>query len=72
MKPYPPQPENVERYQSDKGYGYTEPTSVGSWEWSGTFGKWGRHVTFDNGWSGFTWPEPEWIRDKRHQGDNQP
>ena len=52
---YPPKPEAATEYQS--GWSYEKPVSLGDWEWSSTFGRWGRHVTFANGWSGFTWPK---------------
>ena len=51
----PPKPEAATEYQS--GWSYEKPVALGDWEWSSTFGRWGRNVTFANGWSGYTWPK---------------
>lgn len=52
---YPPKPESAELYQHD--YGYEKPVELGNWQWSTTFGRWGRFVRFADGWSGFTYPK---------------
>jgi hypothetical protein len=52
--PYPPKPESATEYQHN--YGYETPTALGEWQWSTTFGRWGRIVTFADGWNGFTYP----------------
>lgn len=52
---YPPKPESAELYQHN--YGYQKPTALGEWQWSTTFGRWGRIVTFADGWNGLTWPK---------------
>ena len=49
----------AERFYEGSGYGYKVPTEVHGWQWSSTFWRWSALVTFDNGWRGFTWPEPE-------------
>lgn len=52
---------NAERFQSGTGYGYEKPTHVHGWQWSTTFNRWSALVTFENGWHGFTWPDPKTI-----------
>lgn len=52
----PPIPEGDDlEYQN--GWSYEKPVSLGPWSWSSTFGRWGRIVTFANGWRGLTWPK---------------
>lgn len=57
---YGPIPD-AQRFQSNTGYGYEEPTAIHGWQWSTTFNRWAALVTFANGWHGFTWPEPKRI-----------
>lgn len=60
----PPPPEGVKRYQNDI-CGYSEPEQLGAWEWSTTFGRWGRLCLFpgcDGVWI-YTWPEPNEAAD---------
>lgn len=52
---YPPKPEHATEYQH--GYGYEVPVDMGKWEWSVTFGRWSRLVTFADGWHGYTFPK---------------
>ena len=51
---YPPKPESEVYYHN---YGYEKPIKLGGWSWSTTFGRWGRLVTFADGWYGFTYPK---------------
>lgn len=51
---YPPRPECAKLYQSATGYAV--PVELGAWSWSSTFGRWGRIVTFADGWHGYTYP----------------
>lgn len=51
---YPPKPKSAELYQHN--YGHEKPVKLGEWQWSTTFGRWGRIVTFADGWHGFTYP----------------
>lgn len=53
--PHSPKTPLSELYWSGKAYEY--PISVENWEYSTIFGKWGRIVTFDSGWRGFTFPK---------------
>lgn len=55
IREYPPKPENATHYQHR--YGYEIPMWLGKWEWSCTFGQWGRIVGFYDGWHGYTWPK---------------
>ncbi len=55
VRGYPPKPEGATEYQHN--YGYEVPVGLGEWAWSTTFGRWGRHVTFSDGWAGFTYPK---------------
>lgn len=52
---YPPRPESAVNYS--RGYGMEKPVELGAWSWSATFGRWGRLVTFADGWHGFTYPD---------------
>lgn len=54
---YPAKPEGAELYQHN--YGYEKPVALDRWEWSSTFGRWSRLVTFADGWHGFTYPKVE-------------
>jgi hypothetical protein len=38
-------------------YGYEHATVI-KWGWSGTFGRWGATVRFDDGTEYYTWPRP--------------
>lgn len=58
LREYPPKPEHTEEYLNDH-YGYEKPTELGEWQWSITFGRWSRLVTFANGWRGYTYPKHE-------------
>jgi hypothetical protein len=51
---YPPKPE-AELYQHR--YGYEKPVELGGWQWSDTFGRWSRLVTFADGWRGYSYPK---------------
>ena len=53
---YPAKPDHAELYLHN--YGYEKPVELGAWDWSCTFGRWGRIVTFSDGWRGFTYPKP--------------
>ncbi len=52
---YPPRPEHCELYLHNLGY--EKPVTLGGWDWSTTFGRWGRIVKFADGWEGFTYPK---------------
>lgn len=54
--PLPPIPESAELYQRGD-YSHEKPASLGRWEWSYTFGQWGRFVTFADGKTVYTWPK---------------
>ena len=54
MNSYPPKPEQATLYYHH--YGYEIPVALGAWEWSVDFGRWGRIVTFADGWHGYTFP----------------
>ena len=49
----------AKRFQHHRGYGYFKPAQIHGWQWSTTFNRWGAMVTFEDGWKGLTWPEPE-------------
>ena len=50
---------NSTRFQSNDSYRYEKPLQIHGWQWSTTFNRWSALVEFENGWTGFTWPEPE-------------
>lgn len=50
-----PDKPSAELYQHN--YGYEKPIALDRWEWSVTFGRWSRLVTFADGWHGFTYPK---------------
>jgi hypothetical protein len=52
---YLPKPESATEYQHS--WGFEKPVNLGEWQWSTTFGRWGRIVTFADGWTGYTWPK---------------
>lgn len=52
---YPDKPESAEMYQHN--YGYEKPVALDNWQWSVTFGRWSRLVTFADGWRGYTYPK---------------
>lgn len=52
---YPAKPESAELYQHNRGY--EKPVELGEWQWSTTFGRWSRLVTFVDGWKGFSYPQ---------------
>lgn len=54
---YPPKPEGVTEYYHN--YGYEVPVALGAWSWSTAFNRWGRIVTFADGWTGHTYPKPD-------------
>lgn len=49
---------NAVRFQHNRKYSYEKPVEVLGWQWSVTFDRWSAFVRFENGWTGFTWPEP--------------
>lgn len=54
-------PEATE-FQDHHGYGYVTAKTIHSWSWSNTFNRWYALVTFDDGWKGWTWPKPNWMK----------
>lgn len=58
MRAYPPIPTTATLFQSSRGYGYEEPTTIHEWVWRPDFGSWGALVTFADGWHGVTAPRP--------------
>lgn len=48
---YPPKPDHVSTYQ-----GAPNPRALGRWQWSVTFGRWGRYVTRADGSELYTYP----------------
>jgi hypothetical protein len=54
MTTYPDKPKSELYYHN---YGYEKPVALGKWDWSTTFNRWGRIVTFSDGWHGFTYPK---------------
>lgn len=53
---YPDKPE-VDNDLYQHNYGYEKPIELLEWQWSSTFGRWGRMVKFADGWFGFTYPK---------------
>jgi hypothetical protein len=39
-------------------HGYAVPVEIHGWQWSETFRRWSALVTFEDGWRGYTYPEP--------------
>lgn len=56
-QPYGPPVELALATDYQNGYGWQRPMWLGSWEYSVTFGRWGRIVGFYDGWQGCTWPK---------------
>lgn len=54
-KPYPAIPTYATLFQHN--YGWEEPTAIGQWQWTTTFGRWSALCTFKDGWHGYTYPK---------------
>ncbi len=53
---FPKKPENTVLYQHH--YKWLKPVKLGEWQWSSTFNRWSRVVTFKDGWEVCTYPCP--------------
>lgn len=44
-------------FQTGRLFGYEKPATIHGWVWSIYFARWSAFVTFDDAWSGYTYPK---------------